>query len=305
LTRLLVATHNALLLVDPARPMGRQQILHWGAGLYYGITWDEERLYLVARGAPPERVLVFDRDFRPLDPPPFKMGGEPHQCLWLDGTLYVTDTTNNRVLSWDGKCIETVFFVDAPYKKEPEHLNSIWSDGDLIYVLAHRKERRPKRVYVLDREFALLDILPMDFHCLAAGAMSNGLHNVYVENGRLYTLGPSVVLALDLVKGKTDVKQLPTVEPFKHYLRGLARTEELFYIGVSNVAARPGRDYGSARILIQERMNSNRLAGEIVLDERCGQVLEIRALDEPDLAHNGVTCPLDLAALPDLAFAEA
>ena len=99
--KLLISTSHALLYHDN----GRETVLHTGAGVYYGITWSESTLHVVARANEPSRMLAFDAKMQPVDPPPFvhmgAPGDGPHQAFYHDGLLAVANTQYNRLEMWD------------------------------------------------------------------------------------------------------------------------------------------------------------------------------------------------------------
>ena len=74
------------------------------------------------------------------------------------------------------------------------------------------------------------------------------------------------------------------------YFRGLARTKDRFYIGVSHFSPREKRVEGGSAILVMDS-DLNQLG--FVQLEGTGQLCEIRAL-EGDKAHNGTNCPVSV-----------
>lgn len=287
--QLLIATHNALVLWED----GRELVLHSGEGTYYGITWSKQELYVVARANHPSRMRIFAPNMWPLDDLPFEHLGQeddgPHQALWWDGTLYVTNTQRNRVEIWDGQAVDWVTWNAVD--RDADHVNSIWCDGERFYVVEHRKQERPKRIRITSLDLLTIDVLELDLDCLSDGPTHSGLHNVYVEDGTLYTLGPSQLILCDLATKHVQEVNLEGVVCNEHYLRGLARSPGVFFIGVSNAVHRGARNWGSSRILVLD--DDLKRVGEIELDERFGQIMEIRRIDELDLAHNGIKCPLE------------
>jgi len=289
--RMLIGTHKALLLwVD-----GQTYVLHEGLGAYYGITWDDRSIYVVARGSMPSRMLAFDSHMRPILAPPFiNMGSEgysgPHQALYSRGVLYVVNTQRNRVECWDG---EVVFNLNwAPTYKDRDHINSIWREpqAGTLWITEHRKTKRPKKIRVLEADHTLLSTIELDPDFLSAGLVYTGIHNVYIEDGILYTLGPSQVVTYDLDTLEVDAIPLAGVIKGEHYLRGLARSDDHFYIGASRASPRDGRAEGASRILV-----TNDRFGVLeanCLSEDYGALYEIRLVDLPDRAHNGLPCPL-------------
>lgn len=291
MTELLIATHNALVLWSN----GRELVLHTGEGAYYGITWSPDQLFVVARGNQPSRMRAFAANMWPLDDLPFVHMGQdddgPHQALWWDGVLYVTNTQRNRVEMVKDGVDAVEYLAWGQMDGDHDHINSIWRDPDdgIFYVVKHRKQERPKRIRVLDGDLNLLDTIEIDLDCLVDGPTHCGLHNVYVEDGLLITLGPSQIILVDCNE-KADEFPLPGVVKNRHYLRGLARSPDYFFVGVSAAMPRGERHYGPSRILV---LDSNlTVLDEIHLSREFGQIMEIRIVNAPDEAHNGVPCPL-------------
>jgi hypothetical protein len=294
--KLLLATHKAFVLWED----GATTVLHTGDGVYHGITWSPSILYVVARGHHPGRVRAFDVNMWPLEDedPPFEHMGTPgyysgpHQAFWWDGALYVANTQHNRIEVWRGDEVTQLSWNTAD--GDIDHVNSIWRDpgSGLFYVVEHRKMLRPKRIRVLSPELELMRTIEFDLDCLVERSTHCGLHNVYIEDGTLFTLGPSQLILIDGRSEPVEV-ELPGIVRYKHYLRGFARTKSAFFIGVSEASPGEGRPYGESRVLVvDDRFDP---IGEIVLDKRFGQLMEIRVLDEQDFAHNGIPCPLEMA----------
>lgn len=282
--QLLISTHSSLVLWD-----GQARVIQEGRGVYYGITWDRSRLYVVSRAVAPGRVQVFDAELNLCDPLPLDVGEDAHQCLWWNGTLYVTDTARNRIVTWDGKRAGVIRWLPEPDgPRRDEHINSIWRDGPLFYVVEHRYQALPKHIRVFSWEFQQVGLFSLAGNCLADGPCGSGLHNVYVENGVLYTLGPYRVLRVDLASGELEAVALSGVIPQQHYLRGLARAGGYFFVGCSTAAPRDQREHDAGAVLV---LDDDLVVVERISVEGLGQVLEVRAV-EGDLAHNGVRCPV-------------
>jgi hypothetical protein len=259
-------------------------------------------LYVVARGYAPTRIRAFASNMWPLDDdPPFHYMGDPgyysgpHQAFWWDQKLFVANTLANRV-DWWNQADDTITGLVWDHNildGDVDHINSIWRDPDsgMFYVLEHRKMLRPKRIRVLGPELEKTQTIELDLDCLVEHSTHCGLHNVYVECGVLFTLGPSQLILVDGRHSDPVEVELPTIVRYKHYLRGFARTKSAFFIGVSEASPGEGRPYGESRVLVvDDRFD---LVGEIVLDKRFGQLMEIRIVDGPDRAHNGIPCPLE------------
>jgi hypothetical protein len=240
-------------------------------------------------------MMAFEPNMWPVEPPPFKHMGTPddgpHQALWWDDVLYVTNTQKNRVEYWREGTESCNWIAHDPHDDDRDHINSLWRDPDsnTLWIAEHRKELLPKRLRVVRLEdHSPVTIVTIDIPELAEPPVHSGLHNVYVENDNIYTLGPSQILVIREGEETKWVRPYGVVK-YKHYLRGLARNENHFFVGVSNASPRDRRGWGASKILIlNDDLN---LLHTIKLSPRFGQIMEIRLL-EGDLAHNGLTCPL-------------
>lgn len=279
--RLLLGTHNALVLWDD----GVERVLHESAGVYYGITWSPERLYVIARGRVP-RMLVYNGDRQLEEPPPLDLGAPgysgPHQIHWYEGRLYVTNTTLNRVDVWDElvRAGAEIRF-ECPAGRDVNHINSIWRDPEtsLFYVVEHRREEMPKRIRVMNAIGRVKRTIS-----LAGGYLKAGIHNVFVKDLILYTLCTEGIVLHDFVDGSTQLVKIDGAG----YLRGLAVAADVFFVGDSEFQPRDQRCQGVSKVHVLDcRLNK---IDEICLGSQFGQLLEIRALSE-DLAHNGEKPP--------------
>lgn len=267
--RLLIGTARRLLLWD-----GQPHTVYESDSLTYGITWDGRHAYVVNG---PD-LLVMDKDLEVVDRLALDMWG-PHQALYSSGRVYIMESARNTIITVAGRAYHRQRWPHMMPGEDP-HINSLWVQGDKHYVVEHRQMVTPKRIVVTDRDWTMLHVIEIPESALM-GKLS-GLHNVYVEDDTLYTLGPGVIVTHNLVTG-----EFRTVTPdgeFPMYLRGLARTQDRFYIGVSHHQPRDRRVEGGSAFLV---MDSNLNQLELVSLEGTGQLCEIRAL-EGDRAHNGI-----------------
>jgi len=144
--------------------------------------------------------------------------------------------------------------------------------GEKFLVLEHFWEQSPKHIhYFTDQDAGIAMYI----------GLNSGAHNVYVENDRLYTLSPSAILEIGLSGG---VEKHSPIEAETSYWRGLARTEDYWYVGVSEMKPRNKRSEGNSRFMI---LDSDFQLLELVELEDTGQLCDIRALSG-DRAHNGI-----------------
>lgn len=199
--------------------------------------------------------------------------------------MYIASANQEKIVVWNGKDCRDVKWRE---REEPaQHLNSIWCDGENFYVVEHRKREMPKRIRIFD-----LDFEPMGCIELLRNAFikerPHGIHNVYIEGGILYTCSPKAFVRHDLISGHSEPIVPCKLVNEAHYVRGLARVPGKFFIGLSEAKVRSERGEGDSAILVTDD-DFNVL--DILPLKDTGGLNEIRAIDGPDLAHNGMVCP--------------
>ena len=161
--RVIVATKNGLyLLVDG-------NIVLISEGEFYGITKYEGLVYVFEKLKNKGRVISFsisiiDKDFDVLIE---ALSPGCHQIDFLGNELFVTDTYNNRILIYDSKGVMLDEFYpigkleNGRKSKNYGHINSIYSNDGIIYLLCHnetKKTGRKSEVLKVKREnFQLID----------------------------------------------------------------------------------------------------------------------------------------------------
>lgn len=284
MNQLFVSTYQGFDLIDGRN---RYRICD---GVHYGITWSPEEIY-VSYNLPHEPGTLIKRynaDLTHFNWMGFSDLSNVHQILWYDGLLYVTDTAHDRLAVWDGEQFsERCWETGKPAHLDHIHLNSIWIDGQTIYVCEHGYKLPPPRIRIFNRQFRELACVEMDVQC--PGDLN--AHNVYVAGDYMYVCRHEHID----VRNRDGVLQ-DRIFPLGHsidpgcILRGLARVDGTFYIGASAYAAREDRHLGDSKVLILD--DDLILRDEIVLEDS-GQIYEVRVTDVPDYAHNMVPCPLN------------
>lgn len=278
ITPFLVSTANKLLFVTD------RIVTELLTGWFYGITWDTDKIYLMNRQFPNIFIWTGEKQIENCDRVPFlNRIDDTHQLLWYDGVLYVTHTGRNRIEVWDGQKDRIIEWTDHP-GEGTEHINSIWYDAGRFYVCEHRYGKEPARIRVFNRDFILFDTI--EFFGLD-NSHTCGIHNVYIENGQLYTLSVNKLIAKNL---KTNQIRQYDIRSHKDigYLRGLARDDKYFYIGESAVSVREDRRKGDSKVIILD--NELKIIDTINL-VGTGQLHDIRLLSN-DKSHNGLDCPM-------------
>lgn len=251
-----------------------------GGAHFHGITWDEaDTMYVTG-------CQDFDYVLYKYQLPTFKPSGvingelhEPHQIFWHDNWIYVTNTGKNRIEVWDAGHWYSVAWRPSPC--DIDHINAIWCNGHDAYVVEHRQKVTGVSVVRICTE---------DLECKQVLDIGPNVHNVYVEEGHLYNLtsphngDPAGIVVTDMLSGEHD--RIDKSGWGKVLLRGLARTKDHWYVGMSRWEQdRSKRQNGDAIIAV---LDNNFQDEHMIRFEDYGPVCSIRVLGNKDFAHNGV-----------------
>lgn len=252
-------------------------------GSYYGITWDEKYIYVLARnraGGGAESLEVFDTSLNHVNSVVLDGMKDGHQICWINNYVYIMDSCGGLIWKFDPKTGGVTKFAYEGLTPE-NHANSIWFGDNHYYVCEHNFG--PSNVRVFNRNFVCVDCYPI----------GQDIHNVFVDipEDVMYvcdSMGQSLC-AIDLVTRA----ELGRVGGFdvngntEWFTRGLARWEKHFYVGLSRFGSGTERELfelGSV-VIVDDEM---KLVDQIIM-KGCGQLNEIRLLGVPDMAHNGIT----------------
>jgi hypothetical protein len=292
MTRLLITTYNRLILWDGQAHTIWDKRGDPGYHNFFGITWNEDEIYVAEGGHSGDSLYhVFDENLQHTGLLPFEQKGgkglrisDPHQIYWWDGRLYIASAHADAIHIWDGQKLENIQWREC--EEPPQHLNSIWCDGANFYVVEHRKRVMPKRVQVLDMDFEPLHKITIPNNAFVK-TTPHGIHNIYIENGWLYTCSPKAFVAFEMDTGITETITSPTIQA-AHYVRGLARVPGKWFVGLSEARVRNERGRGDSAVLV---LNDDLESIDLLPLKDTGGLNDIRAIDGPDLAHNQVRCP--------------
>ena len=276
---LLVTTSTAILLVEG----NRCRPIHSGNGIYFGLTWDRDFVYVLCRNNLAHgrlrrlfgytvTMVVLDKSFRQVDSIRCPSIHDPHQAIAGDGSIYVANTGKNRIEIYrDG------IFSDVNWTGEStdvHHINTVWFDDSSFYVLENNN-REPSTVKVFD-----FDWRPQHDFTLGLGA-----HNIFRQGSTLWVCSS---LERAMIRYDLDAERA-TEFPLlgKKWLpRGLSKGTGRFYIGLSAEGTRSERHGGMAGKLVSTDEDFEII--DTVELEDAGQVNEVRLISELDAAHNGV-----------------
>jgi hypothetical protein len=250
---------------------------------FYGLTWNEDALFVAARAwgnTDHDRLHVYDHDFKLMEIQDLPTGAQMHDILWLTDRkcLALTDTATDRLLFWDPGKQEVLRVVEFGQGSDDHHLNSLFLAAErrlLVAGLYGEVWAETDAGFVRTRK--------VDFQ----------LHNIAIIDGGTY-MGASDKESLVVEKeGQTRSIFLTPHMGVTHdasdvwqcYTRGMACSEHYIYVGGAACEhERSERWQGNSAIAVLDR---NLEFVEGLHFEGLGAMHCIRVLGM-DYAHNGI-----------------
>lgn len=282
--KVIVASRYAVEVVDLEDPTLKRTIRTANyETLYYGITWNQDNMFLARRDLDTGKcgIEVLDRDLEYVDTIFYgrKELNDLHQIHWLDDHLWITSSGINAIVRANLEDNHlTSFFPDRSIKyRDVNHFNSFWYDPDLneVCVVAHNLGK--SEVWRLTYpELMVISIRT---------GMGTGTHNVVAIGGHQYALS----------SGGGYVTAGGANYPLhgNKYPRGLAVTPGgSFIVGRSEHTTDRSQRHIEMLGAVQEYNYSQKgsalsLKYKKTVELNHGMVFEIRLLDELDIAHHG------------------
>jgi hypothetical protein len=285
--RYLVATPCGLFLVHKGR---YKKVFKDSC---FGVSWSEDFLFVCQRSGDrklTDTVAILNKKFKVEATYPTKIHGV-HQAYYDPETsmLYIVNTYRGRI-----ERMRTSGVFAKPYtwgfarkwndKKgyknhKNNHLNSIWKQDGNFWVVEHNYQF-PSNIKCVDVGFTkVLD----NVH------VGSQLHNVAIVGDFMYFCHSpkSMIRRYNMQKRRgARAKELVYKGDCK-YTRGLAISKDRILVGSSTHCPRVVRGVGSHSIHITELNHQLRVTGTTEI-KKVNQCHEIRILDVPDLAHNGI-----------------
>ncbi len=276
---LLVTTSTAVLLVEG----GRYRPIHSGDGIYFGLTWDHDFVYVLCRNNLAHgrwrrlfgytvTMLILDKSFRQVDSIRCPTIHDPHQAIARDGSIYVANTGKDRIEVYRDGTFSNINWTGE--QKDVHHINTIWFDDSSFYVLENNNQ-----------EPSTVKVFGFDWQPKHDFALGLGAHNIF-RQGRTLCVCSSLERAM--IRYDLDAEKA-TEFPLlgKKWLpRGLSKGTDRFYIGLSAEGTRSERHGGMPGKLVSTDEDFEII--DTVELEGAGQVNEVRLISELDAAHNGV-----------------
>ena len=257
--------------------------------LLYGCTWSADTIYL---GGVRDVFAIKEGEIKIIKFKDRSKATGFHQISFYGDKLYVANTGENCLYGVDLNSGEVkICDLTKTDNESPggdtdfTHINSVFCNGENVFVVNHNFAH-PSYISVLDMD------LNHGYDICNVGQQN---HNAYVDKDNiLYSLSSKTaeIVKIDLNTGrveKTPVDPERTITQKDVYLRGLAKTEDHFVIGVTPSHGRDERDKVTSWLLLYDN-HLNFLEAKSTLP--LGQIREIRAIHEPDFAHNPFEFPL-------------
>jgi hypothetical protein len=279
---LVVSTSLELALIEK----GNIYTLQKGKGVYFGLTWDEDNLYVFARnavvGMGKTTIEVFEKEsLKYLHSIPCPTIFDVHQAFCHENKLFIANTAKNRIEIFDlqSRTFTSFNYTDCDY--DTNHINSVWIDSDLVYICEFFRNTCQSRLKVFKNG---------TFDLLYDIRIGKGIHNCFVENEIIYTCSSYEFSLMEYDLKTCQVISAPKVgvdeEGVGWFTRGLARGKFKFIVGLSAIADRETR-YRNSQGKVHFLDEDKNVAASIHLGNR-GQVNDLRLISEPDKAHNGI-----------------
>ncbi len=286
--KFLITTPLQILLFD--METNRLTPLRCGDGEYFGISWDAERvatghaktqgLTLVTWKDYQRSIKGYIQLYRAEGQPPHQTPPEliqPHQILCTDNKILAANTGRNclTVFGADGALERHVYVNEKQWDKnengeDGNHFNSLYREGDTLYFLSHNF-KHPSQLWVLSwPDLEVREVLD---------TTAGWAHNIWpCEHG--------LVICDSRNKGLYDVrsgKTLWAAEENGVMTRGLAASEDLIFVGRSELGGRSTRKVNDGGMWIVNRHTLK--TEERILFRGVGVVKEIRIINQPDACH--------------------
>jgi hypothetical protein len=274
---LLISMSDSLLAWNAGEPYCWR--VHAGSGVYYGISFSDNRIFVAARRFPLDGseadaaqsngvILVFDSRLNLLDElsAPFPVR-DMHQILWDGGRLFVTAPYDDLVaIREEGAWRPWRPLPPCPRRERPSggrHYNSLLRQDAELFLLAHNFG--PSEVFVFDAAtLALQRSFPI----------GDCAHNLWHEGLDLLTCSSAEGLILSSAGPVAHTGNFP---------RGIVVAPQDRYVGISMFLER--RDArGSHDSFVAHYDRQWRLAGTFGF-RGMGMIHDIRCPGIPDAAH--------------------
>lgn len=246
----LVSTSCSFMIVNLYS--GEYEVTESDNGVYYGITYSQNEIYVAARkGYEEERevqdgeIIMYDFNKQRIGKlkAPFPLR-DIHQIQSYNSLLWVTCSFDNKVAIYDGKKWHE-WFPNPDKKYDSNHFNSIYFEGDYIYLVAHNIHRKSEVwKFFISQENYCNGFNVSDIKFIEKTRLGTWSHNIWLTDDDLYTCSSGELAIAS--KNKFFLK-------LGKFTRGLAVTDELIIVGLSELSERKQRCFSTSYIAVFDR----------------------------------------------------
>lgn len=254
--------------------------IHEGSGMYYGLTWFNNIIYVAARNSVTdyrlgnEKILMFNKDLKFIGEMAYRFEDYGLHSILVDPIserLWATGALRNCVAMLDLKITEKKHFWPNKVKNsDRNHFNSLTYQNGKMLLNAHNNGLDCGEIYICKSgkhpKVESIERIPGTTHT----------HCCFYLDGELATCA-SEQSQITTVNGNILPRKL------KGYTRGIVLTQDKLVVGESQRAVREDRVNSDGIIHIYDRKSVEKI--EKFNMKNIGQVAEIRCLDEHDEHH--------------------
>jgi hypothetical protein len=288
--KLIFTSFKGVYVINTDR--GNPHLIHTGLGMYYGLTWLGEKLYVAARhnysdlsNNQNEKILVFNRKLEfvgklfPWDNA--RLGFHSILADPKTNDLWITCPGSNKVVLLDVTTGRRRDFWPFPKIKgrEYNHFNSLMIHGDNMLLNAHNGFIEPRGSVNSEILVCSRSKTPKVLDKIVFKGVRNS-HCCFYVGDELCTC------ASDLGQIITQSGNALLPESLSGYTRGVVITKDRIVVGESQRAQRENRISADGWIHVYSRPDMAKV--QTIHLPKIGQVAEIRALDTPDEHHSQV-----------------
>ena len=275
--KFIVSGSQGLFLIDN----GKKSKLR--GGHIYGVSFDANNIFCAQR-VKGTNIVRLNKNFKKISDKVIK-GGHVHQCHFDTKTqhLFVTMTCNDELLRYDPfKQEEIARYKWAKSGDHEHHMNSVWrcQFTEEMYVYEHNiYGKHPKYTGGILR-------LGEDYKPVEKWEFGDKGHGIALINGWMYIADSNNErIVRKCIHTGEEQMMVETKEYPKHQPRGLAISDDYILVGMTELASRRTRgNLGYGLVIVYDK-NFNKLDCHSIAT---GQIYEVRFIDRPDYAHNGI-----------------
>ena len=258
-------------------------------GWVYGLTHSENEIFVFERANnnTGTKLNLYDKNFQLCYSRNLPEIIDNHQAHYdpKSDRVAIANTRKNCITLFSPNgphALETRNFSWRPAHSDINHINSCWNDGSRWFFLEHNgKSSSPGKALSFDNHFQNERCVEVPKNC----------HNVYVEDNWLFTTYSinSAMVAINMNTGEKRSGSFKNpINSRSLHTRGLARpgSKDYFLVGGSVHTERGGRLVKIDAVVLKVSNDFKLIEYYVIPDGN--QIYEIRILDQPDLAHNGV-----------------